>query len=110
MVNNNTDDEIDTDALSASNAVIRNINTKFTANKASNNTDYEVNASESDVFIKDMDGEPTFGRANNKTNTKIGAGMFMGRTISKTDIKLSIRGLSGANTIVGKEICKSNLF
>ena len=108
--NNDTNDEIDADALDASSITIKDMNTSPIAGKTNNNTDNKVNMDALSSAIKDMDMEPTSGGTNNDMDVEFDTSVFISGNIKKTDVKLDMSGLGDVNKIVKKDIYESNLF
>lgn len=109
--NNDTDDKFDICALGAA---IKDMDVGSTASGFNNDTEFNKFDTSmldmSSAAIKDTNIKPTGGEANNNTDEEVDTDMFIGGVISKTDVEFTMVGLGRANTIDGKEVCKSNLF
>ena len=60
--------------------------------------------------IKDTDAKPIVNETNNDTDAEVDISIFIGRVISKTNGELIMTGLHRTNIIVRKKVYESNLF
>lgn len=111
--NNDTDDEIQIGMSAVSITTIKYTDTQPTIGEGNNDMDDKVDIDTLDtmgVAIKDTVIEHTAVKANNDIEMEFNTCVFMSGTINKTDVELNISRLDGINTIIEKEVYKSNLF